>query len=130
MSFVPLLGIADAIKNSANAAMKGDMPGAIAHGIGGAVGEVPVVGDVAVESVSGSPVRTGTQTNQRQSEVTTPSRYNKQGPDLTTPAQSRRAQELRISPKSERGYETIGRVLQQGAEAAGSWMKKLGINLF
>jgi len=84
----------------------------------------------AENPIDAGPVRAGTKIDQRQSEVRYPSRANKLGPDVTTPAQSKRAQELRINPNTERGYETVGRVLQQGAQAASSWMKKLGINLF
>lgn len=110
LSFVPLLGIVDSIKNSANAAMKGDVPGAIAHGVGGAVGEIPLVGDAAVESVSGTPVADGTLSGHKRAQLEAPSYYGKKGPDLTTPEQNQRAQVLRKDPGQERGYETIQRV--------------------
>jgi len=43
-----------------HAASQGDYAGAAAHGVGALVGEVPIVGDVIVDSVAGSGVADGT----------------------------------------------------------------------
>ena len=45
---------------ASHAASQGDYAGAAAHGVGALVGEIPVVGDVIVESVAGSSVAAGT----------------------------------------------------------------------
>ena len=43
-----------------HAASQGDYAGAAAHGVGALVGEIPIIGDVAVESIAGSSVADGT----------------------------------------------------------------------
>lgn len=56
---VPLLGFAGGIGQAAAAAQQGDYAGAVAHTAGAIVGEVPVIGDVINETVSGSAVASG-----------------------------------------------------------------------
>jgi hypothetical protein len=43
-----------------HAASQGDYAGAAAHGVGALVGEIPIIGDVAVDSIAGSSVADGT----------------------------------------------------------------------
>lgn len=64
--WLPVAGAVAGFGQAGMAASQGDYAGAAAHGIGALVGEVPIVGDVAVESVAGSPVADGTlQSNLR-----------------------------------------------------------------
>ena len=56
---VPLAGAVIGFGQAGHAASQGDYAGAVAHSVGAVVGEVPIVGDVAVESVAGSPVADG-----------------------------------------------------------------------
>lgn len=85
----PLAGLAIAFGNAAQAAQQGNYMDAAGHLIEGAVGEVPVVGDVAVETAQGSPAADGTlQGAQRtalqvqQSRAQKPSQYGYHGPDV------------------------------------------------
>ena len=56
---VPLLGLAGGLGQAAVAAQQGDYAGAAAHTAGAVIGEVPVVGDVINETISGSAVASG-----------------------------------------------------------------------
>ena len=127
LKFVPIAGGIDALSRSAAAAQKGDYATAGVHVAEAIVGELPY-GDGAIELVTGSGVSDGTVTGQQRDRAARPSYYGKNGPDLTTPEQSNRAALLRKDPTQERGYETIQRVIQQGSQMVGGWMKKLGIN--
>ena len=125
--WLPLLGIGAAVTDAGSAFAKGNTAEGVAHLVGGAVGEVPVFGDVAVESATGTPTADGTVTGQQRLRAERPTDYGAAGPNLTTPQQSNRAALLRKDPSQERGYETIQRVVQQGSQMLGGWMKKLGI---
>ena len=81
----------------------------------------------AENPLDGGSFADGTVTGQRQAEVQNPQNYGKKGPAVTTPQQSNRAALLRKDPTQERGYETLGRVIQQGSQMFGGWLKKLGI---
>jgi hypothetical protein len=56
---VPLAGAVIGFGQAGHAASQGDYAGAAAHTVGALVGEVPIIGDVAVESVTGSSVADG-----------------------------------------------------------------------
>ena len=56
---VPLAGLGIGLGQAGHAASQGDYAGAAAHTVGALVGEVPIIGDVAVESVTGSSVADG-----------------------------------------------------------------------
>ena len=113
-ALAPLAGLGISLGSAAQAAQKGDYMGASGHLIEGAVGEVPVVGDAAVEAAQGSPLADGTVTGREQELKNNPTYYGRKGPNVPTPAQSQRAAELRVNPQAERGYETLGRGLQWG----------------
>ena len=126
LSLVPIAGGIDALSRSAAAAQKGDYATAAVNVGEAIVGELPG-GDAVIESVIGTGVADGTVKGQQRDRAARPSYYGKKGPDLTTPEQSNRAALLRKDPTQERGYETLGRVIQQGSQMIGGWMKKLGI---
>ena len=125
--WLPLLGIGAAVTDAGSAFAQGNTAEGVAHLVGGAVGEVPIVGDVAVESVTGTPTADGTVTGQQRLRAERPTDYGAAGPNLTTPQQSNRAALLRKDPSQERGYETIQRVGGQAMRAIGGWMRTLGI---
>lgn len=90
--FAPLAGLGIALGNAAQAAQQGDFMGAAGHVIEGVVGEVPVVGDVAVDAAQGSPVADGTiegaertQLQIQQRRDKNPSQHGLQGPDVPRP---------------------------------------------
>ena len=56
---LPLAGLGIGLGQAGHAASQGDYAGAAAHGVGALVGEVPIIGDVAVESVAGTSVADG-----------------------------------------------------------------------
>jgi len=122
---IPLAGAVIGFGQAGHAASQGDYAGAVAHSVGAVVGEVPIVGDVAVESVAGTAVADGTVTGRQQDVAARPSYYGKSGPDLSTPEQSNRAAVLRKDPTQERGYETIGRVINSGWNKLGQLRDKL-----
>ena len=126
LALVPIAGGIDALSRSAAAAQKGDYATAAVHVGEAVVGELPG-GDAVIETVTGRGLGEGTVTGQQRDQAVRPSYYGKHGPDLTTPQQSNRAALLRKDPTQERGYETIQRVIQQGSQMFGGWMKKLGI---
>jgi hypothetical protein len=127
LSLVPIAGGIDALSRSAAAAQKGDYATAAVNVGEAIVGELPG-GDAVIESVIGQGVADATVTGLQRDRAARPSYYGKNGPDLTTPEQSNRAALLRKDPTQERGYETVQRVMQQGSQMVGGWLKKLGIN--
>lgn len=56
---VPLAGLVGGLGEAAVAAQQGDYTGAAAHTAGAVIGEVPIVGDVINETVSGSALASG-----------------------------------------------------------------------
>ena len=88
----PLAGLGIALGSAAQAAQKGDYMGAAGHLIEGVAGEVPVVGDVAVDAAQGLPVADGTLEGARQtalqiqqSRAVNPSKHGMMGPDVPRP---------------------------------------------
>ena len=62
---VPLVGLGIGFGQAGHAASQGDYAGAAAHTAGALIGEVPIVGDVIVDSVAGTGLADGTlQSNQ------------------------------------------------------------------
>jgi len=102
---VPLAGAVIGFGQAGHAASQGDYAGAVAHSVGAVVGEVPIVGDVAVESVAGSPVADGTLEGQQRLQQQIKQKEQEK---------TNRQEVLRKDPTQERGYETIGRVINSG----------------
>lgn len=91
-TLLPLAGLGIALGSAAQAAQKGDYMGAAGHLIEGAVGEVPVVGDVAVDAAQGSPVADGTiaganrtAIQMQQHRALKPTQHGYHGPDVPKP---------------------------------------------
>jgi hypothetical protein len=101
-ALLPAAGLLMGFGQAGHAASQGDYAGAAAHGVGALVGEVPIVGDVAVESVSGTPVADGTLEGHRriQQQIKQKEQEKKNRQEL-----------LAKDPTQERGYESIGRGL-------------------
>jgi hypothetical protein len=127
---LPAVSLITGFGQAGHAASKGDIPGAIAHGVGAVVGEVPIFGDVINESVTGTSVADATIKGQNRRELQTPALGGKQGPAVPTQRQSQaaaRAKVIREDPSQERGYETIQKVWNEGSRMVGGWLKQLGI---
>ena len=102
---VPFAGAVIGFGQAGHAASQGDYAGAAAHTVGAVVGEVPIFGDVAVETFTGTSVADGgldgQQRLQQQIKQKEQEKINRQ-------------EVLRKDPTQERGYETIGRVINSG----------------
>ena len=118
--WVPLVGAVSAITDAGSAFAKGNHAEGVAHLVGGAVGELPL-GDVAAESVTGSPVADGTQSGQARNRALKPSYYGAKGPDVPTPEQfsvTRENSDIRNQGQKE---------LLKIAGQAKDWLKSLFI---
>jgi hypothetical protein len=111
---LPLVGAGAGLLNAGSSFAKGDVAGGLAHTAEAVVGEIPVVGDAVVETVSGSSLGDGTVSGYERERNDNPLHYNKQGPNVPRPGQRERAQQLRQNPNTERGYETITRWVREG----------------
>jgi hypothetical protein len=74
--WIPAAGLIAGFGQAGHAVSQGDYAGAAAHGVGAVVGEIPVVGDVIVDSVAGTGLADGTLN-------TNLNRVPKQGPANT-----------------------------------------------
>lgn len=68
----------------------------------------------AENPLDGGALADGTVTGYERDRNLNPLHYGGLGPNYPRPGQSERAQQLRINPSSERGYETIGRYVKEG----------------
>jgi hypothetical protein len=66
----------------------------------------------AENPLSGGELADGTVTGFQQERNNNPIHYGKNGPNVPRPGQRERAQQLKVNPSSERGYETIGRYVK------------------
>ena len=114
LQVLPLAPLAASLLSAGNSFAEGNVAEGTAEVVGGIVGEVPVVGDAIVNTFEGSPVADGTVTGFNRDRLLRPLHHGKHGPNAPRPGQRERAQELRMNPNSERGYETIQRVLTDG----------------
>ena len=114
LQMLPLAPLAASLISSGNSFANGNPVEGTAEAIGGIVGEVPVIGDAIVNTFEGSPVADGTLTGFNRDLLHRPLHNRKFGPNYPRPGQRERAQQLRMNPSSERGYETIGRLLTDG----------------
>jgi len=68
----------------------------------------------AENPLDGGALGDGTVSGYQQERNNNPIHYGKNGPNVPLPGQRERAAELRINPSSERGYESLGRVIKDG----------------
>ena len=102
---VPFAGAVIGFGQAGHAASQGDYAGAAAHTVGAVVGEVPIFGDVAVETFTGTSVADGGLDGQQRLQQQIKQKEQEK---------TNRQEVLRKDPTQERGYETIGRVINSG----------------
>jgi hypothetical protein len=66
----------------------------------------------AENPLSGGSLADGTVTGFEQERNNNPLHYRRHGPNVPRPGQRERAEQLKVNPSSERGYETIGRYVK------------------
>ena len=68
----------------------------------------------AENPLSGGPLGDGTVSGYKQERNNNPIHYGKNGPNVPRPGQREKVERLKANPSSERGYETIQRVVTDG----------------
>ena len=111
---LPLAPLVAGLVSSGQAFAKGEVAEGLAEATGAIVGEVPVVGDALVSTVEGTAVADGTVTGWNRDRLLNPLHYGKNGPNVPRPGQREKVERLKANPSSERGYETIQRVVTDG----------------
>jgi hypothetical protein len=114
LSAFPLAPLAAGLLSSGQAFAEGNVAEGVAEATGAIVGEVPIVGDALVSTVEGTPVADGTVTGWNRDRLLNPLHYGKKGPNVPRPGQREKIERLKANPSSERGYETIQRVVTDG----------------